>query len=201
MRSAPRRRQPSLPSGSWKTSGLRAPPTVSTLNVFKALGLLSLDGVPAPRYYEFLDQSQSGRVLAEAIEEAYGDLFQLRRDAYSMSRPELKGKIKTLTQGQVSDAVVDKMAMTFLGLVGLADFNAPQVPGVPTDVSPTERSATSDEIDSQVAGTTAVDAQAAGIASEALFTTSSFTCLNRVTRPSTRFSFERSSLISCRERT
>jgi Family of unknown function (DUF5343) len=132
------------------------------INVFKALGLLSPDGVPTPRYYEFLDQSQSGRVLAEAIEEAYGDLFQLRRDAYGMSRSELKGKIKTLTQGQVSDAVVDKMAMTFLGLVGLADFSAPQVSGVPTYVSPSERSMASGEIDSQVAGAVA-DAHTAGV--------------------------------------
>lgn len=42
-----------------------------------------------------------------------------------MTRADLKGKIKTLTQGQVSDGVVDKMAMTFLALAQLADFDAP----------------------------------------------------------------------------
>lgn len=57
---------------------------------------------------------------------------------------------------------MDKMVMTFLGLVGLADFNTPQVPGVPTDVSPAERSMTSDEIDSQVVGAV-VDAHAARV--------------------------------------
>jgi uncharacterized protein DUF5343 len=96
------------------------------INLLKALGFLSPDGVPTSRYYEFLDQSQSGRVLAEGVEEAYGDLFQLRRDAQSMPRPEVKGKIKTLTQGKVSDAVVDKMTMTFLALAALADFDAPR---------------------------------------------------------------------------
>lgn len=96
------------------------------INLLKALGFLSPDGAPTSRYYEFLDQSQSGRVLAEGVEEAYGDLFQLRRDAQSMGRPEVKGKIKTLTQGKVSDQVVDKMAMTFLALAELADFDAPQ---------------------------------------------------------------------------
>jgi len=95
------------------------------INVFKALGLLSPDGVPTTRYYEFLDPSQSGRVLAEALEEAYADLFQLRRDAYRMERPELRGKIKTLTQGRVSDGVVDSMALTFLGFAKFADFDAP----------------------------------------------------------------------------
>ncbi len=107
------------------------------INVLKALGFLSPDGVPTSRYYEFLDQSQSGRVLAEGLEEAYTDLFQLRRDAYKMERPELKGKIKTLTQGSVSDAVVDKMALTFQGLSKLADFDAPR-PGRPAGaVEPT----------------------------------------------------------------
>jgi hypothetical protein len=96
------------------------------INVLKALGFLTADGTPTPRYFDYLDQSQAGRVLAEAIEEAYADLFQVRRDAQKMERPELKGKIKTLTQGQVSDAVVEKMATTFLALVKLADWEAPR---------------------------------------------------------------------------
>jgi hypothetical protein len=95
------------------------------INVLKAIGFLSADGVPTARYYEFLDQGQSARVLAEALEETYADLFQIRRDAHKMDRAELKGKMKTLTQGQVSDNVVDKMAMTFQALAKFADFNAP----------------------------------------------------------------------------
>jgi hypothetical protein len=96
------------------------------INVFKALGLLSEDGTPTTRYFEFMDQTQSGRVLAEAIEDAYADLFQIRRDAQKMERAELRGKIKTLTQGQVSDNVVDRMAMTFLALAEQAEWNAPK---------------------------------------------------------------------------
>jgi hypothetical protein len=96
------------------------------INVFKALGLLTEDGSPTSRYYEFMDQRQSARVLAEALEEAYADLFQIRRDAQNMTRDEVKGKIKTLTQGQYSDNVVDKMALTFLGLATFADFSAPR---------------------------------------------------------------------------
>lgn len=42
-----------------------------------------------------------------------------------MPKAELKGKIKTLTQGKVSDNVVDKMAITFQGLVKHADFKKP----------------------------------------------------------------------------
>jgi hypothetical protein len=96
------------------------------INVLKGLGLLSEDGTPTTRYFEFMDQTQSGRVLAEALEDAYSDLFQIRRDAQKMERAELRGKIKTLTQGQVSDKVVDKMAMTFLALAEQADWSAPK---------------------------------------------------------------------------
>src|SRR3954454_21720196 len=65
------------------------------INVFKALGLLTDDGTPTARYFEFMDQTQSARILADALEEAYADLFQIRRDAQNMERAELRGKIKT----------------------------------------------------------------------------------------------------------
>lgn len=92
------------------------------INVLKAIGLLAPDGTPTDRYFRFLDQTQAGQVLAEGIHEAYADLFQLNREAQTMPKAELKGKIKTLTQGKVSDNVVDKMALTFQGLVKHADF-------------------------------------------------------------------------------
>ena len=103
------------------------------INVFKALGFLADDGTPTERYYEFLDQRQSGRVLAESVEEAYADLFQIRRDAQNMERAELKGKIKTLTQGQYSENVVDKMALTFKALADASDWSAPKTPPPPKE--------------------------------------------------------------------
>ena len=45
------------------------------IGVLKGLGFLDDGGVPKQRYFDFLDQSEAGRVLAQAIEEAYGDLF------------------------------------------------------------------------------------------------------------------------------
>lgn len=95
------------------------------INVLKSVGLLSSDGTPTQRYYAFLDQTQSGRVLAEGLREAYADLFQLNRNAQNMPKAELKGKIKTLTQGKPSESVVDKMANTFLVLAKQADWSTP----------------------------------------------------------------------------
>ena len=96
------------------------------IGMFKALGLLDDSGQPLQRYYEFLDQTQTGKVLAIGIEEAYEDLFNLRKDAQNMTNEEVKNKLKTLTQGQKSDKILSLMAMTFRAFCDLADWNQPE---------------------------------------------------------------------------
>jgi hypothetical protein len=41
------------------------------IKMLKTLGFLSEDGVPSQRYFDYLDQSQSRRVMAEGVMEAY----------------------------------------------------------------------------------------------------------------------------------
>ena len=79
--------------------------------VLKGLGFLNETGEPTQRYYDFLDQTQSKKVLALGIQDAYGDLFALRRDAQNMSQEEVKNKLKTITQGQKGDKVIENMAI------------------------------------------------------------------------------------------
>jgi uncharacterized protein DUF5343 len=92
------------------------------IGVLKAIGFLNDSGEPTPRYFAFLDQTQGARVLAEGIQEAYADLFQVNKKAYELSNVEIRNKLKTLTQGQFSDTVLDKMAATFKALSAQADF-------------------------------------------------------------------------------
>lgn len=80
--------------------------------------------MPTERYYKFLDQSEGGHVLAEGIREAYEDLFRVNIKANELSQTEVKNKLKTLTQGQKSDDVLDKMAKTFSVLCSLADWSS-----------------------------------------------------------------------------
>lgn len=94
------------------------------IGVLKSLGFLSDGGEPTKRYFEFLDQSQGDRVLAEAVEDAYSDLFQVDREAQKLPVATVKNKLKTLTQGQYSDAVLQWMSNTFNTLAGLADFES-----------------------------------------------------------------------------
>jgi hypothetical protein len=111
------------------------------IGVLKSLGFLSPEGTPTKRYYEYLDQTQSSRVLAQGIREAYADLFQVNRKANEMSQGEVKNKLKTLMQGKFSDVVLGKMASTFKSLSQLADFSpTPETSGLPTkpDEGPAE---------------------------------------------------------------
>ncbi|SRR5258706_7643427 len=94
------------------------------IGVLKSLGFLDAEGHPRDRYFRFLDQTQSGTVLAEAIREAYADLFQVNTRANTLSKTDLINKFKTLSQGAISESVLDKMAMTFANLVKLADFES-----------------------------------------------------------------------------
>lgn len=94
------------------------------IGVLKAIGFLDDQGKPTDRYFEFLDQTQSKRVLAEAVQEAYADLFEVNTAAHKLDRSDVKNKFKTLSQGQYGDSVIDKMALTFAALAALADFSA-----------------------------------------------------------------------------
>src|SRR5262249_20897294 len=93
--------------------------------LLKALGFLDENGAPKQRYFDFLDDSQWQIVLADGIRDAYEDLFRLNKKAHAMSRSDLMGKLKSLTQGKYSDNVVNLMTKTFTELVKLADFEKP----------------------------------------------------------------------------
>lgn len=93
------------------------------IGVLKGLRFLDDNGAPTARYFAFLDQSQSDVVLAEAIREAYEDLFAINRDAQNLGLEDVEGKLKTLTRGQKSDNVINWMANTFRTLCNLADWS------------------------------------------------------------------------------
>lgn len=98
------------------------------VGVLQALGFLNTDKKPTDRYFQFLDQTQSEIVLAEGIRDAYDDLFRVNTSANKLSKIDVINKFKTLSQGQYSESVLDKMGLTFSELVKLADFEAKPAP-------------------------------------------------------------------------
>jgi hypothetical protein len=95
------------------------------LGVMKGLGFIDESGVPSKRYFAFLDQSESGRVLADAVRDAYEDLFAVNKRAQDLPVEDVRNKLKTLTQGQKSEKVTSLMANTFKALAALADWSTP----------------------------------------------------------------------------
>jgi len=97
------------------------------VGVFRSLGFIDESGAPTDKYFAYLDQNESAKVLAQGIRDAYGDLFRLNNTAHEMSQTALKEKLKTLTRGAKSDSVLTKMAMTFVALCQQADFSSQSV--------------------------------------------------------------------------
>ena len=92
------------------------------IGLLKGLGFLDANAIPTERYFKFLDQSQSKQVLAEAMKEAYGDLFAVNTKAQELSHGEVKNKFRTLTQGKISDKVLHLMGNTFVALASYAEW-------------------------------------------------------------------------------
>jgi hypothetical protein len=91
--------------------------------LLKAMRFIDDAAKPTGRYHAFLDDTQWKRVLAEGVRDAYPDLFRVNRNANTLSREALSGKIKSLTEGKASNAVLGNTTKTFMELVKLADFS------------------------------------------------------------------------------
>lgn len=98
------------------------------VSVLKGLGFLTESSEPSEQYYQLLDHSQWKSTLANAIRAAYSDLFDLNRNANKMETEEIKNKFRTLTRGQKTDLVLNRMASTFATLCELADWSTNENP-------------------------------------------------------------------------
>jgi hypothetical protein len=92
------------------------------LPLLKALGFLTADGTPTARYSEYRDETQSRRVLADALKQAYADVFVLRSKPSDADRALFEGKFKSTHN--TSDRMAKLMASTFFALLPLADLDA-----------------------------------------------------------------------------
>jgi hypothetical protein len=89
--------------------------------LLKALGFLSADGKPTPRYSDYRDHSRSKQVMAQALRDTYGDMFLIKENPTTSDRSAIEGKFKSFHNA--SDNVASLMTKTFLGLLPLADLS------------------------------------------------------------------------------
>ncbi len=110
-----------------KDLGFTSSTDIQFINVLKSLGFLDDSGVPTELYYQLFDQSETKRIVAERIRQAYSDLFALNVNSQNMSIDDLKGKFKSMTSGQKSDSTIRQMVNTFSNLCSYAEWeNTPQ---------------------------------------------------------------------------
>lgn len=102
--------------------------------LLKSLGFLSETGQPTQRYHDYRNHSQSKRVMADALREAYGDLFLIKAKPTKSDQAAITGKFKSFHN--TSNDVAQRMAKTFFALLDLADLDADSSPAMsepPTD--------------------------------------------------------------------
>ena len=89
--------------------------------LLKALSFLSPDGKPTSLYHDYRDHSRSKAVMAQALRNAYGDLFLIKAKPTESDRAAIQGKFKSYHN--VSDNVAKLMANTFFQVLKLADLS------------------------------------------------------------------------------
>ena len=105
--------------------------------LLKELGFLDAEGAPTSRYHDYRNRAQSRRVMADALREAYGDVFVIRAHPSEDDRPLIEGKFKSAHN--VTERVAKLMASTFYGLLDLADLDAePATVARPAEPPPPE---------------------------------------------------------------
>jgi len=105
-----------------KGIGFKSSNDQGIIPVLKDLKFLSADGTPTQRYHDYRDPSKSKAVLAEALREAYSDLFHLTEKPTEADKGAIRGKFKSTHN--VSDQVANLQAATFYSLLKLADLDA-----------------------------------------------------------------------------
>ncbi|MEH2492052.1 DUF5343 domain-containing protein [Bradyrhizobium sp. AZCC 2230] len=67
----------------------------AVIPLLKSLDFLSADGAPTARYHAYRDQSQSRKIMGQAVREAYSDLFTIKAHPTDADRPLIEGKFKS----------------------------------------------------------------------------------------------------------
>jgi hypothetical protein len=117
-----------------KSIGFASSSDRGIIPLLKDLGFLSADGTPLPRYHSYRDRSRSKAVMAEALRDAYEDVFHIREVPTTADRGAIEGLFKS--KHNSSDKVAQLQAMTLFALLRHADLKAKStgsvVPDLPT---------------------------------------------------------------------
>lgn len=126
-----------------KSLGFASSNDRTIIPILKDLQFLSADGTPLPRYHAYRDRSRSRAVMAEALREAYEDVFHISETPGPEHRKAIEGLFKS--KHNSSDRVSQLQASTFFAFLANADLSAPAGPKVPPGPTPDSDSASTPE--------------------------------------------------------
>jgi hypothetical protein len=115
-----------------KGIGFKSSNDLSVIPLLKDLGFMRSDGAPTKRYHDYRDASRSRTVMAEALREAYSDLFHINEKPGAGDKEAIKGKF--VSTHNVTERVADQQTATFYALLKLADLSASPPPASGTVV-------------------------------------------------------------------
>ena len=113
----------------------------AALPLLKAIGFLSPDGKPTNVYQEYRDHSRSKAVMAQALRNAYSDVFLIKEHPTEADRAAIQGKFKSFHNA--SDHVASLMTKTFFALLSLTDLKSPETTKTTQQEVPGEQSSSS----------------------------------------------------------
>ena len=110
----------------------------SILPILKFLKFLDSSGIPTERYRKYRDKSLSKKVLGEAINEGYKDLFKVYPDASEKDHHSLHNFFSTHTG--LGERAIKSIVETFKALCSMADLESKGVEGVFSEEASNENS-------------------------------------------------------------
>ena len=98
------------------------------LPLLKSLGFLTPDGKTTNQYKDYRDNSRSKGVMADALRDAYSEVFLIKSNPTTSDSSAITGKFKSYHS--TSDNVAGLMTKTFFSLLALADLGQVNKPPV-----------------------------------------------------------------------
>jgi Family of unknown function (DUF5343) len=78
-----------------KGLGFKSSNDIGVIALLKELGFLSSEGVPTKRYHDYRDPSHSRAIMAEALRQAYEELFHINEKPSKADQRAIAGRFKT----------------------------------------------------------------------------------------------------------
>ena len=108
--------------------GLKSSSYHAMIPFLKRIGFLDSANIPTQRYKDFRSDQRSGFVMAKALKESFGDIYQAHEYAHKLSKDELIDIVTTKTGSSKDDKAVAAVVGSFQELVKHATFDIEDIP-------------------------------------------------------------------------